>query len=227
MKRSQINAKIRLLERLAEREGFRLPPFLGWTPEEWQGKGAEYDEIRETRLGWDVTDYGMGDYDSCGIALITLRNGSANHKRYPKPYTEKLLCLQENQISLLHFHWNKMEDIINRGGGNLIVKLYNATRDNRQDTDNVAVHLDGRRFQVPAGYELRLTPGESVTIYPYCFHEFRTEPGTGEVLLGEVSMHNDDEHDNCYLKPCSRFPVIEEDELPYRLLCMEYPPATP
>ena len=170
MKRSQINAKIRLLERLAEREGFKLPPFLGWSPEEWHDKGAEYDEIRDTCLGWDVTDYGMGDYDAFGITLVTLRNGNANHKRYPKPYAEKLIRIQEKQISPMHFHWSKMEDIINRGGGNLMMKLYNATRDNRQDTGNVAVYSDGRRFQVPSGHELRLTPGESITIYPYCFH---------------------------------------------------------
>ncbi|MDR1089884.1 MAG: D-lyxose/D-mannose family sugar isomerase, partial [Prevotella sp.] len=39
MKRSEINAKIKEMERMAEKIGFKLPPFLGWTPEEWAGKG--------------------------------------------------------------------------------------------------------------------------------------------------------------------------------------------
>ena len=31
--------------------------------------------------------------------------------------------------------------------------------------------------------------------------------------------------DNRFLNPLGRFPTIEEDEAPYRLLCNEYPPA--
>ena len=50
-------------------------------------------------------------------------------------------------------------------------------------------------------------------------------PGTGPVLLGEVSQVNDDNTDNRFYEPVGRFPAIEEDEPPYRLLCGEYPPA--
>lgn len=90
------------------------------------------------------------------------------------------------------------------------------------DTD-VTVHCDGREFTVPAGTKVRLTPGESITIYPYMYHDFHVEEGSGDVLLGEVSMCNDDEHDNRFYEPIGRFPEIEEDEEPYRLLCNEYP----
>ena len=62
MKRSEINAVIRRFEALLAEHCFELPPFCKWTPEEWQNKGHEYDEIRDNMLGWDVTDYGMGDY---------------------------------------------------------------------------------------------------------------------------------------------------------------------
>lgn len=48
---------------------------------------------------------------------------------------------------------------------------------------------------------------------------------TGDVLIGEVSMCNDDNTDNCFNPPVGRFPEIEEDEEPYRLLCNEYPEA--
>ena len=53
----------------------------------------------------------------------------------------------------------------------------------------------------------------------------RKEKGTGAVLLGEVSQCNDDECDNRMLPPVGRFPAVEEDEPPYRLLCFEYPQA--
>ena len=45
------------------------------------------------------------------------------------------------------------------------------------------------------------------------------------MLLGEVSQCNDDNTDNRFNPPFGRFPEIEEDEPPYRLLCNEYPEA--
>ena len=42
--------------------------FCHWTPEEWKEKGEEYDEIRDNMLGWDITDYGQGDFDKCGFS---------------------------------------------------------------------------------------------------------------------------------------------------------------
>ena len=62
-------------------------------------------------------------------------------------------------------------------------------------------------------------------IQPYLYHDFHVEEGTGAVLLGEVSMCNDDENDNRFYEPIGRFPTIEEDEPAYRLLCNEYPAA--
>ena len=59
-------------------------------------------------------------------------------------------------------------------------------------------------------------------IIPY---DFSVEEGSGPVLLGEVSQCNDDNTDNRFNPPVGRFPVIEEDEPPYRLLCNEYPVA--
>ena len=87
------------------------------------------------------------------------------------------------------------------------------------------VHCDGRTYTVPAGTQVKLTPGESITIYPYMYHDFEVEAGTGPVLLGEVSQCNDDNTDNRFNPPMGRFPTIEEDEPPYRLLCSEYPKA--
>ena len=119
----------------------------------------------------------------------------------------------------------KTEDIINRGGGNLIFRLYNATKDGQLADTDVEINQDGRKYVVKAGSDIVLKPGESLTLYPYYYHEFVVQPGTGTVLLGEVSMCNDDNTDNRFLNPLGRFPTIEEDEPPYRLLCNEYPKA--
>ncbi len=225
MKRSHINAVLKKMEGMINEYKFALPPFLSWTPEEWADKGHEYDEIRDNMLGWDVTVYGLGKYEELGIALITIRNGNANNPKYTKTYAEKLIMIEEGQTSPMHFHWNKMEDIINRGGGNLIFRLYNATKDGQLADTDVEINQDGRKYMVKAGSDIVLKPGESLTLYPYYYHEFVVQPGTGTVLLGEVSMCNDDNTDNRFLEPLGRFPTIEEDEPPYRLLCTEYSPA--
>lgn len=224
MKRSQINAAIKEMEQLIHQHGFELPPFCKWAPDDWQKRGHEYDEIRDNMLGWDVTDYGEGDFDKMGFALITLRNGNLQKPDlYQKTYAEKLLMLKEGQYSPMHFHWSKMEDIINRGGGHLLIRVYNSTADDQLDTTDVKICSDGRTYFVPAGTQIRLTPGESISIYQRMYHDFEVEPGTGAVLIGEVSMCNDDQTDNRFYEPLGRFPVIEEDESVYRLLCTEYP----
>lgn len=225
MKRSQINVVIRETIAFAGRLGFQLPPFTRWTPEEWADKGHEYDEIRDNMLGWDITDYGLGDFDRIGLALVTIRNGNQQDPRYDKPYAEKLLVLKEGQLAPMHFHWYKMEDIINRGGGNLMLDLYNAAPDGGLADTDVLVSSDGRNYTVPAGTTIRLAPGESVTLRKGTYHNIYVEDGFGPVLIGEVSLCNDDNTDNRFLEPIGRFPAIEEDEPPFRLLCTEYPPA--
>ena len=42
------------------------------------------------------------------------------------------------------------------------------------------------------------------------------------MLIGEVSCVNDDHNDNVFHEPQLRFPDIEEDEEPYRLLVCDY-----
>lgn len=222
MKRSEINMYIKKMEKAVKEIGFSLPPFCSFTPDEWKEKGEEYKEVRENMLGWDITDYGTGEFEKTGFSLITLRNGNTKNSAYTKTYAEKLIYIMEGQHSPMHFHWNKMEDIINRGGGNILIRVYNSTEDEELADTPVTVHCDGREFTVPAGTQVRLTPGESITIYPYMYHDFDVEEGSGDVLLGEVSMCNDDETDNRFYEAVGRFPKIEEDEKPYRLLCNEY-----
>ena len=227
MKRSEINAALKEMEGMITQHRVALPPFCHFTPEEWKSKGHDYDEVRDNMLGWDITDYGTGNFDKVGFSLITIRNGNLGmSEKYPKTYAEKLLYLKEGQYAPMHFHWSKMEDIINRGGGNVLIRVYNSTDDEELDKVNdVRVHVDGREMVVPAGTQVKLKPGESITIYPYMYHDFEVESGSGPVLLGEVSQCNDDNTDNRFYPPMGRFPQIEEDEAPYRLLCNEYPTA--
>ena len=223
MKRSQINRLIEETMAWLEQRQVVLPPFARWTPEEWAKKDRSYDEIRANMLGWDVTDYGRGDFDRVGLLLFTIRNGNLQDSRYAKPYAEKLLVSREGQLSPNHFHWHKMEDIINRGGGDLMVQVWNATAEEELGKDDVTVRLDGHLTTVPAGTVLELHPGESITIPPRLYHAFWGRGGN--VLAWEVSMVNDDNTDNRFYEPQARFTAIDEDEPARHLLCNEYPEA--
>ena len=104
MKRSEINKALKRMESVIDELKISLPPFCNFTPEEWLTKGHEYDEIRDNMLGWDITDYGLGDFDKVGFSLITLRNGNLEKQdKYPKKYAEKLLFIEEGQYSPNHF----------------------------------------------------------------------------------------------------------------------------
>ena len=236
MKRSLINSTIKKFENLLKEYRFALPPYLSFTPEEWESKGHEYDEIRDVELGWDVTDYGEGHFDTLGLSLITIRNGKFGDPKYPKTYAEKIMMCDSGQISPMHYHVNKREDIINRGGNDVEFVFYNCDKSKVHRTaengdvfekdlvNDVLIYRDGRQYYVKAGEPIRIHNGESITLVPYQYHKFSIPEG-GPALIGEVSMMNDDHTDNYFYEPLGRFPTIEEDEPPYRLLCTEYPPA--
>jgi D-lyxose ketol-isomerase len=223
MKRSEINQIMRSADAFIRQQGFYLPPFAYWSPDDWQEKGPEAREIVDNRLGWDITDFGQGDFEKFGLFLFTIRNGSPDNWKTMKGklYAEKIMIVEDGQITPMHFHWNKMEDIINRGGGNLVIQLFNATPDEKLDGESL-IHLsvDGVLRTFSPGENLTLTPGESVSLPQYCYHKFWAVGG--RVLVGEVSMVNDDNTDNRFLEPVGRFSTIEEDEAPLYLLCNEY-----
>jgi D-lyxose ketol-isomerase len=222
MKRSEINQIIREAEHFIAAQRFHLPPFARWTPGDWKSKNNEIREITENSLGWDVTDFGLNDFVHKGVLLFTIRNGTLAElaQGTGKVYCEKILVCHPEQLVLHHFHKAKTEDIINRGGGRLEIVLQQADRDGRFTNDDLSVSLDGVRTKVQAGGMVILKPGESITLEPYQSHQFRALDSS--VLVGEVSTVNDDAHDNFFFEPVGRFPKIEEDEAPYRLLCTEY-----
>lgn len=224
MKRSEINQYITEAKQLFDSISFKLPPFALWAPEDWQSKGPETSEIRDNQLGWDLTDYGEDNYSETGLLLFTIRNGNYGRpKDYPKGYAEKIMIVKENQVCPMHFHWKKREDIINRGGGNLVLDLYLADKNEKLSDESFSVSIDGVQRPCKAGEKVILTPGESICLEPFIYHKFYGEEGKGTVIVGEVSDVNDDDNDNCFLNPLKRFPTIVEDEQPIHLLCNEYP----
>ena len=224
MKRSELNGIMRDAVEFIDAMKFKLPPFAFWSPADWATKGHDYDEIRDNMLGWDITDFGSGDYKKIGLLMFTLRNGNFNDKKtYVKPYAEKLLIVEEGQITPFHFHWSKMEDIINRGGGDLLVQVYNSDEKEEFANTDVPLAIDGNRYSVAAGSVVRIRNGESISIQSGMYHKFWAEGG--ETLLGEVSKVNDDRVDNRFHDKVGRFPAIEEDEPALYLLGHEYPAA--
>ncbi len=219
MKRSEVNRYIKQAIKLFDENNFHLPSWALLTPEEWKDKIAteRCKEIIDHTLGWDVTDFGKNNFMKEGLTLFTLRNGSPKSE---KTYCEKIMVSYVNQITPMHFHWNKMEDIINRGGGILALQLWKANKKEEKTSDSFTVQIDGITQNIEAGEIIQLNPGESITLEPYIYHQFWAEKGT--CIIGEVSKVNDDSNDNRFYEPLGRYPEIEEDESPLFLLCTEY-----
>jgi len=226
MRRAQINTILQQADAMIRAAGFTLPPFAHLDPDDLAAQAGS--EILTRRLGWDVTDYGAGDFDALGLALFTLRNGRVADLAAGRGmlYAEKLLVLREGQTCPMHTHRLKAEDIIHRwGSGWLEVELFASRPDGSRDpAAPVSVLCDGLPRTLPAGGRLVLQPGDSVTLMPGDWHAFRAQGG--DCLLGEVSTVNDDETDNIFDPPLPRFATITEDAPPWRWLVNDYPALT-
>ena len=226
MKRSEINQIMKDGLHFLEKENkFLLPPFAKWSPDDWKSKGEESVDIVNQQLGWDITDFGSGDFSKIGLFLFTIRNGSFEDLKNPlgKTYAEKAMIVLEEQITPIHFHYQKMEDIINRGGGDLVIQLWNSLPDKELDKVNdVLLSVDGVKVNIKAGGTLILTPGESVCLPQQNYHKFWGKKGSGTIFVGEVSRVNDDYVDNYFYEKVGRFADIEEDVEPLHLLYGDY-----
>ena len=223
MKRSEINRAIRWAEDLMRSRNISLPDYASWTAQEWANRTGETGLIKQLMLGWDITDFGCGNFDKIGTVLYTMRNGSDTDPSAGVPYCEKYLVLKEGQRLPKHYHVSKTEDIINRAGGILQVFLWNADPDTGHELDTeVAVYQDGICRTYQPGEEILISPGNSISLTPYLAHSFGAKPGYGPLICGEVSKVNNDLTDNFFLEPTSRFPDIEEDEPILYPMCNEY-----
>jgi len=225
MKRSEINTLIDKAKTMFQHNQIRLPPFAFWKPEDWAKKGPEADEIRNNKLGWDLTDFGSGCFAAVGLLLFTIRNGNLKDPSNAKNYAEKIMLVEEGQVTPFHFHWQKTEDII---------------KPRRREPDYRALPLRcHRQLHAAAGglflrrretrggtrRQRRAATRGSITLVPRVYHKFYGQHRSGRVIVGEVSSVNDDASDNRFKEAAGRFPQIEEDAPPLHYLCNEYPRA--
>ncbi len=221
MKRSEVNEIIQQGDVFIRSFGFQLPPFAWWSPDQlrkYRPKG-----ILGARLGWDITDYGEGRFDQLGLFLFTVRNGSEADLAHGRGmlYAEKIMISRKDQLSPMHRHVTKAEDIINRGGGTLVLELFMSDNNGNIDRQaEVEVTTDGVIRKLDSGGLLKLDPGESVTLMPGVWHAFWAEGK--DVLIGEVSTVNNDLTDNIFAEPIKRFSQVEEDVEPLHLLVSDY-----
>ena len=220
MKRSEINEAIRGAQKMFRLNGFTPPPWSFWSRTEWQARPQTARYCARHQMGWDITDFGSGSFMTRGLLLLCTRNGIQGAPNEPV-YAEKIMVTLEGQETPFHYHKVKMEDIIVRGGGKLVVEFINIGHLGETLDTPVNVLVDGSQRRMRPREPLVLTPGESVTIRPWQMHRFYGKAGSGDVLVGEVSQVNDDINDNFFLEKVGRFATIVEDEKPKRPLWSE------
>ncbi len=214
MKRSQINNHIEKFIQFCKKHQYKLPDFDYKNPD-------TIKELKARQLGFDITDYGRGEFEKIGLALFTIRNGNPSESD-TIPYCEKTMFCLPDQKTPCHYHKKKTEDIFVRAGSDSLIKIWPSDR-GKIDGEKMTVLFNGSdRREIISGETLRLNPGESVTLTPKEAHEFYADESGEGVLLGEVSTYNDDENDNFFLSKVSRFPKIEEDSPIKHMLVSDY-----
>jgi D-lyxose ketol-isomerase len=220
MKRSEINQAIIEARKMMENYSWVLPQWGYWSKEDYINEPSVSKYLKDHQMGWDVTDFGKGLFNEQGITLFCIRNGIQGNAQ-DKPYAEKLLFMREGQEIPFHSHKVKLEDIINRGGGDLAIEFVMVNEHLKEKNENINILVDGVQVEVEPHEPLILKRGQSVTVERNIYHKFYAVKGTGMVMAGEVSQVNDDNNDNYFLEPVGRFTQIEEDEQPIHPLWNE------
>jgi D-lyxose ketol-isomerase len=180
MKRSDVNAAVKAAISCFSEHHWALPP----------------------QPRWDVTDFGLGEFRSKVLTLINLAE--------EPEYCEKLMFAFENQVTPLHTHKKKKEDIIVRWG-NLCLELWQGKPEEKNRGQEMRVFCNGKPASVAQGEPLVLKSGERITLVPGIYHAFW--PVNGNCIIGEVSTANDDQNDNYFVdERIGRFSHLEEDE---------------
>jgi len=180
MKRSEINEVVKEATKFFNLNGWTLPP---------QPK-------------WDVTDFGLGDFNGCGLVLVNLAE--------EPEYCEKLMYARKGMVTPSHTHQKKKEDIICRTGV-LMVQLWKSDPFKDNSAGVLKLKINGLYAEILSGDQVTLNAGERVTIEPGIWHEFW--PASEACIIGEVSTANDDLNDNFFSNDqVGRYSEIEEDE---------------
>ena len=223
MKRSAVNSAIVWAKDFLKENNITLPSMAYWSMDDWKANSDKIDTIRKVGLGWDVSDFGMGDFATLGSVFYTVRNGLLSDPEVGVPYCEKYIIMKEGQRLPKHYHVWKTEDIINRTGGVLRLFVWNADKETGKQLDtDVEFYMDGIKHTAKAGEPIDIEVGDSVTLAPYVAHIFGPKPGCGDLIVGEVSSINDDRTDNYFEDARPRFVPVEEDVPVTIPLCNEY-----
>src|SRR5262249_29142555 len=126
MKRSEVNQIMQQADDFIRSFGYLLPPFAYWGVDEFKKRKSEAGTILKPRLGWEIRDYGKGKFNGLGLFLFRVRSGVVGDlaKGRGKFYAEKIMIPRRDQVTPMHRHNIKAEDIINRGGGTLVLELF-------------------------------------------------------------------------------------------------------
>ncbi|HEY1943844.1 MAG TPA: D-lyxose/D-mannose family sugar isomerase [Roseiarcus sp.] len=211
MKRSFIDARIEAMAALCERHGVRLPPFAGWSEDNYRAAPEAARRIAQAGLGWNIVEFRPGAFAAEGLGVFTLRMGDWRQLASGRGrlYAEKALMAEDGQRTPHHYHIVKTEDIVNRGGARFVVELFKVDRAGAPLKERFRVLKDVETLELNPGDRVVLEPGESVTLEPFVAHAFWAEGGA--VLAGEVSLVNDDASDNYFQPPLPPAAPIEED----------------
>ena len=138
MKRSEINKAIQTAKEMMEKYSWTLPHWAYWSKSDYENKSELREYLNKHQMGWDVTDFGLGQFDTMGITLFCIRNGIQGNNN-DKPYAEKLLFMKEGQEIPFHSHKVKLEDIINRGGGELAIEFVEVDENQKEKNDGIKI----------------------------------------------------------------------------------------
>jgi len=217
VKRSEVNLAICEAIEVFAGCDIHLPGFAYWRPADWIQRMDTASQLMLAGLGWDVVEWSPGPFADRGLLLFTLRNVvRKSTSGFVDGYAEKLMLIREGQRTPMHTHKSKMEDIINRGGGRLVIEF-----GVESGPGEALVILNGILQSIDSTARvIELDPGDSVTLMPGVYHSFYA---TGaDVIAGEVSTYNDDAHDNLFIEPMERYPQLDEDEPPEYLIAADY-----
>ncbi len=211
MRRSFIDARIDEMRALCDRHGVALPAFARWGEAEFQANPDPAALIAARGLGWNVVEFRPGAFATDGLTLFTLRMGDWREleSKRGRLYAEKAIMSLDGQRAPHHYHVVKTEDIVNRGGARFVVELFQVDALGEPTKDRFRVLKDVGVLDLGPGDQVRLEPGESLTLEPYVAHAFWAEGGTA--LAGEVSLANDDRSDNYFVPPLPPPDPIAED----------------
>ncbi|MDX2108243.1 MAG: D-lyxose/D-mannose family sugar isomerase [Candidatus Melainabacteria bacterium] len=231
MKRSEIDSAIERAITNAKKYGVTLPKWADWHPKQFE-KNA--DGLRHQKLGWKVVDFGVGDFEHCGLVILVLCSPLVDESGEPlsKPFrvgdheypvtsfSRKYLFIQAGQTEPHHFHRQKArKEVSVLAGAPVRFELAWAENDTTLSDKPVNVAVDGVWHHLSANGSLMVNPGETITLPGNLSHIISVAEGGPDSIMMETSTANNDRSDNIFpfMTPTSK-QVMNDVEARYQLL---------